>query len=349
MDIQLPLDETSQVAASKPRPARAVRSATSWTIGLFIFFWLGFYALHTGLPYLTNGSDIIDQAKIQMEEHSRIFPDDPSVTRVMIFGDSKVLAGFMPREFDRMAADQGWNVSSFNSGFPGTDVFLPQLKAIARNGQAPDILLLTLPWTDPPKDGAFHLVRDDHKVIHALFPFRFWLRDATSFVMNAHRHGGIQAGYGEAEHNRDLVRVDRGYYLIEEQSRFPTGHLPDNFHLPTDAPRKTKLRVAPPVDSQTRELDRLVNRYHMHCFYVPQYFRMGEFAEPSATNAAFAASIARDTPCRVVGPDYFLYPSHDFSDQTHVNGDGARLYTAAVFHLMEDQLGMGKETLDALQ
>lgn len=348
MDIQISPEEAPPIVQAKGS-ARAVSPATGWTIGLFVIFWLGFYALHTGLPYLTNGSDIIDQAKIHMEEHGQIFPADPAVTRVMIFGDSKVMAGFMPRQFDRMAAGRGWRVSSFNAGLPGTDVFLPQLKAIAGNGQAPDILLLTLPWTDPPGEDAFHLVREDHRVIHALFPFRFWLRDATAFLMNAHRYGGIHAGYREAEHNQRLVQVDRGYYLIEEQSHFPSGRLPSQFRLPTDTPRKMKLRVAPPVDSQTRELSRLVTRYHMRCLYVPQYYRMGEFAAPHPINAAFAASIQQATPCHVVGPDYFLYPSGDFSDQTHVNGDGARLYTAAIFHLIEDKLSLGKETLDALQ
>lgn len=349
MDIEVPLEDVPTVAKPEVRAKNSLRPATAWTIALFVVFWLAFYALDSGLPYLTDGSDIINRAKVKMEEHQQIFPVDRSVTRVMIFGDSKVLAGFMPSEFDRMARASGLKVSSFNSGFPGTAVFLPELKAVAENGQAPNVLLLTLPWMDPPHDSFFHLVRNDHKVIHALFPFRFWLRNATDFMMNARRYGGILAGYRQARRNQELVQADRGYYLILEQSHFPNGRLPDNFRLPTDHPDKVDPRVAPPVSSQTRELDRLIARYRMHCFYVPQYTRIGESAPPPPVDTAFAAAIARDTPCSVLGPAYFLYPNRDFSDQTHTNGDGARIYTADIFHLVEAELQRVQDGRNAVQ
>jgi hypothetical protein len=48
----------------------------------------------------------------------------------------------------------------------------------------------------------------------------------------------------------------------------------------------------------------------------------------------------------VLGPDYFLYPNALFSDQTHLNTAGARVYTEALYRLVQNQLQ--NETKDQL-
>ena len=134
-----------------------------------------------GLPYLKNGSDVVFSAKLQWEQKGQVFPSDPAVTRVLIFGNSKILAGFVPAWFDQMSSANHLKVSSFNSGFPGSDLFLPPLEAMCARGQAPNVLLLTLPWNpDPPRRGIFHFIPDDHAVIDELFPFR-------NFLQRSHR------------------------------------------------------------------------------------------------------------------------------------------------------------------
>ncbi len=139
--------------------------------------WAAFYGLSRGLPYLKNGSDIVFSAKLQWEHKGQVFPADPAVTRVLIFGNSKILAGFVPAWFDQMSSANHLQVSSFNSGFPGSDLFLPPLEAMCARGQAPNVLLLTLPWSpDPPRRGIFHFIPDDHAVIDHLFPFRNFLQ-----------------------------------------------------------------------------------------------------------------------------------------------------------------------------
>jgi hypothetical protein len=303
---------------------------------------VAFYAINRGLPYLRNGSDIISNAKQRIEERGQVFPANPQAQRVMIFGDSKILAGFLPSLFDQLAAARHLHVTSFNSGFPGSDVFLPQLKAMCQRGQAPQILFLTLPWrADPPRRNVFHLVQDDHAVIQQLFPFRNWLRDATDFYLAARGHGGVLAQYREAEQDERRVVVDRGYYLITEQSRFPGGRIPDNFHLTTDRPDQTEMRTAPASSSQIGELSTLIRQYHMQCYYVPSYYRIGEYAPSPPRNDAFAATLEGATPCKLLGPEYFLYANRLFSDQTHLNAEGARAFTEELFRLVQDRLGKG--------
>jgi hypothetical protein len=252
------------------------------------------------------------------------------VTRVLIFGNSKVLAGFLPSRFDQLSGG-----SSFNSGFPGSDLFLPPLQAMCARGQAPKVLLLTLPWNpDPPRRDIFHFIPDDHAVIDHLFPFRNFVRDLTAFLLSAPNHGGARAYYRESEDNERAVIAERGYHLITEQSHFPGGRLPDDFHLASDQPNQVIERSAPLKSTQLDELNQLLRQYSMRCYYVPYYLREGE-AAPAGYDAGFATLLEQTTSCQLVGPDYLLYPNRYFADQTHLNESGARVYTEALFHLLQ--------------
>ena len=347
LELETPPKHVPEVAASE-LPEADVRSSSAalWTLAFFLVLWTLFYALERAFPYLKNGSDIVFTAKLQLERTGTIFPANSNAERVLIFGNSKVLAGFLPSLFDGVAAAEKLNVVSFNSGFPGSDEFLPELETLCKRGQAPNVLLLTIPWDqDPPRRNLFHLVQDDHAVIGELFPFRFWPRDFTSFLMTAKSHGGVTNFYKESQNGARQVVLDRGYYLITEQSRFPGGRIPDDFHLASDQPGKQLLRRAPAEDEdkESRELKRLVRQYHMRCYYVPYYLRAGEAAPPPAYNQTFAAAAESATSCGLLGPDYYLYPNRLFSDQTHLNTAGARVYTRALFRLIEDSLSQGHD------
>jgi hypothetical protein len=311
-------------------------------MALCIVLWAAFYALNRALPYMKNGSDIVMTAKIGFERTGTIFPVDAHVERVMIFGNSKTLAGFLPAFFDQIASADGLNVSSFNSGYPGSNEFLSEFEALCARGQAPHVVLLTLPWrADPPPHNVFHLVQDDHAMVEILFPFRFWLRDSASFLMSAREHGGVKSFYRESRSDARRVINDRGYYLITEQSRFQAGRIPDDFHLASDQPDVVAPRIAPPPGVETQELDRLIQQHHMRCYYVPYYLRIGEAAPPPAHDQNFARAVESATPCKLLGPDYFLYPNRLFSDQTHMNTAGAHEYTQALFQLLKSQLTQG--------
>jgi hypothetical protein len=254
----------------------------------------------------------------------------------LIFGNSKILAGFVPATFDQMSAADHWNVSSFNSGFPGSDLLLPPLKAMCERGQAPNLLLLTQPWgDDPPRRGIFRLIPDDHVVIDEIFPFRNFLRDFTAFLLNAPGRGGVVSYYRESEENERQVIAQRGYHLITEQSHFPGGRLPDDFHLEADQPTEVIPRIPSLQSGQIFQLNQLVQQYHMDCYYVPYYLRIGEAAPAAAYDADFGALVEQRTACRLLGPDYYLYPNRLFADQTHLDEAGARVYTEALFRLLK--------------
>jgi hypothetical protein len=334
LDVQTaPIPEAAQ---QEPLAKRS--KALGWTFLFFALAWAVFYGLWRGLPYLKNGSDVVFNAKLQWEHQGQIFPADPAVTRVLIFGNSKILAGFIPAWFDQMSSAGHLHVSSFNSGFPGSDLFLPPLQAMCERGQAPNVLLMTLPWTrDPRPRGIFHFIPDDHAVIDALFPFRNFLRDLTAFLLAAPSHGGVTSYYRESEQNERDVIAERGYHLITEQSHFAGGRLPDDFHLDSDQATRRLPRIAPSQSTQIAQLNQLIRQYHIDCYFVPFYLRDGEAAPAEARDKAFAAQVEQATPCKLLGPDYYLYPNRLFADQTHLNQAGARVYTEALFQLLKDR------------
>src|ERR1700722_18466241 len=96
-------------------------------------------------------------------------------------------------------------------------------------------------------------------------------------------------------------------------------------------------RLAPSQSGQIAELNQLVRQYHIDCYYVPYYLRIGE-AAPTTEDVRFAALVEQRTACKVLGPDYYLYPNRFFADQTHLNQAGARAYTPAFFQLLKGRL-----------
>jgi hypothetical protein len=337
LDVKAAPNSLSDAAKQKPPAEQRIPSALGWTVLFFAILWALFYALSRGLPYLKNGSDIVFSAKLKFEEKGQVFPSDPSITRVLIFGNSKILAGFVPAWFDQMALANHRNISSFNSGFPGSDLFLPPLAAMCARGQAPNVLLLTIPWDpDPPRRGIFHFIPDDHAVIDDLFPFRNSLRDLTAFLLAAPSHGGVLSYYRESKDDERAVIAVRGYHLITEQSHFPGGRLPDDFRLGSDQPAQVRARLAPAQSAQLVQLNQLVRQYHIDCYYVPFYLRQGEAAPAAPRDERFAALLQNATSCKLLGPDYFLYPNRLFADQTHLNEAGARVYTQALFQLLKE-------------
>ena len=101
-------------------------------------------------------------------------------------------------------------------------------------------------------------------------------------------------------------------------------------------PRHTE-RVNGSRSSQLTELNQLVSQYHIRCYYVPYYLRIGEAAD-ATYDQAFATLVEQATSCKLLGPDYFLYPNRFFSDQTHLNRAGAEAYTQDLFRLLEGKL-----------
>jgi hypothetical protein len=307
---------------------------------VFAVLWICFYALFRGFPYLSSGAEVIYRSKINQEAYGTVFPESSKGRRVLIFGDSKVLAGFVPSYFDRLSAVDGLNYYSYNSGYPARGFFVPQLEQMTKKKSGvPSILLLTLPWESKHGDlNVFHLLPDDHEIADRLFPFRFLVRDSFSFLITSKEHGGPRQYYIESQSNDARMLEDRGYYFISEQSHYPHNSLPDDFHLGSDQPFAVVTRTADASSSELDKLNGLVKANNIDCYYVPTYARQGELAPAPGIDLQFADLLRSHSSCKLLGPDYYLFPNRMFSDSVHLNEEGAKAYTGAVYLLLAKEM-----------
>src|ERR1700761_2117463 len=156
----------------------------------FLGIWVVLYLIWANFPYLSSGSDVVFRTKIRAERQHELFHALQSPQKkLLVFGTSKILAGFIPDQFDQAAAASGLALSSFNSGYPARDSFVPELKTMTDSGTVPDILLLTESWSRQSAPTFFHPIADDHLLADIVFPFRHLLRDGLSFIGNARQHG----------------------------------------------------------------------------------------------------------------------------------------------------------------
>ena len=325
-----------------------VRVSAAGLAGFLVISAL-FYALNARFPYMQPGGDLMLQMKRDLARHGNPFlssrgspAGNPNTGKlhVMAFGYSKMLAGFMPKVFDAELAQAGFPaVESYNFGLPGDSRFVADLEAMAARGTAPDIALLTFPW--PPvaeqQPSFFHFINDDIGVMDTLFPFRHLPRNFVIMTVEAHGFAGIPQRYADSRRSVEQSIADRGYYFIVRESRYKNDELPPDFSEPTDTPNKVLARTVTlgPIYNQ---LAPVLAAHHIQCIFIPNYYRIGQYAPAPAVNEDTAKVIAGQPNVSLEGPDYWVYPNHDFSESAHAGKPGARIYTTQVAGLVVDWL-----------
>jgi hypothetical protein len=334
------IDDTERTATVLKPVLAGGRSAILLLLG-FGALWLIFFWCFRASPVLSSASNLVRYSIRKHVLAGKAFPRGFPGTTLAIFGTSKAMAGFIPDEFDNLASKDSHSVYSFNSGEPGSGEgdFVAPLETMAEHGRPPEIILLTYPWKSVSKRFSFfQLKEDDNDIADTVFPFRLLARNATRFVVNSRRFGGPTNLYRQGLRTGDEVVRARGYYFIKELSVSPSEEMPSGYTLSSDQPDKVLAREADPNSEEFDRLNRLITKYKMQCFYVPLYYRTHEAAPPPPTDLAFAAILAQNSSCRVLGPDYLLYSPALFSDPIHLNPHGAQVYTADVYRLLEPYL-----------
>jgi len=299
-------------------------------IGLLALVWLLLYTANALLPAVQSGAMAIYAAKFDRLAKLHMFgPADR--TRVMVFGNSKVISGLHPARFDQVFGD---TIRTYNLGLPAEERFLPILEATLAAGNIPTHVLLTFPWdgnVEPPSPLA--LLRDDNKLVNALLPFRSFPRDLALFAYNNRRD--LAGGFRYAEGQIDRMIEDRGWYFIRGQSHFPNDRLPDGFEIPTDRPNRISTRVWPERSLVRERLMQLARQHGFQIVLIPSYHRNGEFAAAPSADADRDQIVSESPPVRLIGPDYWSYPAAHFADPIHLNPAGSAAYTADLAALLQ--------------
>ncbi len=290
-------------------------------------FWLLFMAIHTFVPFIRSGHVVIYEAKCNLILSQPILNAD-SQHRVLIFGDSQILSGFVPSYFDELS---GGTVASYNLGLPNFNPLVKELETVLAEGSRPTDVFITLPWVDQ-KDAARP---SDGQIITNLFPFRRMVRDAVLFCLRSRTRGGIAQFYEFSRKSKKKMLHERGYYFIEGQSHFPNDRLPEDFSLETDTPERLLVRDFS-IDNETFErLCELSEQYGIRYYIIPVYCRQGQFAPSLLPNEELSKLFASQNCFTILGPDYFSFPNSRFADSQHLNPEGAREYTKRLHEIFQ--------------
>lgn len=313
------------------------RLATSifMALGLFACLYGVLTAIHRHFRYLQSGADLVVRMKHDLSHEGQPFRD-PRALKVMAFGHSQILSGFIPSLFDAEMARAGVpSVESYNFGMPGSSRFVSDLEAMVARGVKPDVILLILAWPGTEfQPTAFQPFANEKDMIDNAFPFRKMPRDLLIAVAEAHGHPGLVArNYRDARRIIEGVKRDRGYYFIARQSHYPNHELPDSFTAPSDTPGKPYVRTVP-LGPVFKRLEALCEKHGIQCLLIPTYYRKGQYAPPPERNEETVRTLAGHPRFHVVGPDYLLFPNKLFSDSIHTNPRGAEIYTRAIAGLV---------------
>jgi hypothetical protein len=295
----------------------AVMVGLTW--GLLDYVWQRF-------PYIRNGSRCVIDAKRDRMVRSPMYQQAPQgVARLMVCGNSHALCGFKPDLFDKLS---GGKVYSYNLGLPGEKKFLPLLRSAIDAGNVPTHLFVMIEW-DPRefKPSIWHWVKSDAAWADQLIPFRTLPRDFLSFWSSARKHGGLSAFYDFTKSTVDQMLAERGYHFIERSSLFPDHRLPDDFTTIFDDPKAVQVRNVLCRGPEFEEIQGLAEKHQFHVYLIPQIVRERLMAEPPTINADTVAAFEGHPRFHVLGPDYKRYSNRYFSDELHLNPEGAEIYT----------------------
>lgn len=286
--------------------------------------WLFLYGVNSAFPFVRNGADAISASKVHYLETQQVFALD-SKTRVLAFGNSRILAAFNPAIYNPIIAP---GVESFNAARPGNSRFMDLLKNILANGTRPTHVLLQFP---PQDDDHQETWRDyflhDKLMVNLLFPFRELPRDLTLFLLLARNEGGIVNAYKENALTVRRVITDRGYYFIKGQSHYPGDRLPDGYHVPTDQIQRVPPRPIDPETAGFQELIGLSSKFGFKVIFIPNAYRLGEVAPPGASDYPGTRPLASVPEFYIAGPNYWVFEQRYFSDPIHLNREGAQIYS----------------------
>jgi hypothetical protein len=287
-------------------------------------------ALDHEFPYIKSGAALVLQKKRTIAASQPLF-DEAAQLRVIAFGNSRTMAGFIPNLFDH---EIGSFEQSFNLGLPGEDNFMHILEGALVAGTRPTHIFLQIPPIDPPTPGRWlDAFADDHTIVERLFPFRTLPRDAVLFLFEA-RQLGLKSTYDDHETQIAQMIRDKGYFFIKSQSHYPNDQLPLDYALPTDTPTVPAMRRIDRESATFKRLMELAERHRFMIVFVPPVYRIGEYSPAQPLDLPTPADRVR-----FLGPPYYLYSPQMFADPVHLNPLGAAAYTrqlAAQFRQFQD-------------
>lgn len=314
------------------------------SVGLLLNIFLVYAMIEVSKIY-KDGASIICEQKREMVR-KRVLAPKKGGENVLVMGNSSILAAFVPAVFDSLLQ---YHYYSINLGLPAAPLVMNYftLQDYLNNNDAPDYILLNLniyneKWYGGfPKYGlqgvsslaeiySYYTNLSDKKIVrNFFFPCNIYLKPIVKYCYNSifNRNDFLAT----RQKNRTIIEKmgnNRGYYFIREQALFPDEKLPDNFHEGLH-PELEMVIGDPFQDPYVQKFFDLAKEQKIKVLLIHSPFRFGRLKQFSSLPDYYEAVLAKYDNVFVAknGWKFKYYQNSFFSDQVHMNFEGAVKYT----------------------
>lgn len=313
-------------------------------IAIFVVLWVSLAAMVLSVArYQKDGASVICEAKRKFVRHGGVVWQRKQLN-VLFMGNSKILSGIIPRTFDSVLNGK---TNSFNLALPALPIAPNyfELRDYLKHSPAPEWVILYVSvnngskpdqWFDyyalqgisfPDELVSYLLNRKDKTVILNYFtPFQVY-KNVLSQALISKKSGE----FGRNAKDIALAMLhDNGYYFIKEQAVFPDFRLPDTFGL-----------NIPPISISQVDIDNdpYVSRFFSLCqerrikvLLIEPAQRRGSVLDCYSLPVHYRTLLRRYKNVVMAPGGYYppLLENKYFSDKSHLNPDGAEIYTKLI-------------------
>lgn len=316
---------------------------------IIVMLLLNFLGIQAGNIY-KDGAALVCEAKRDMVRSGQVRFQEGKVN-VLFMGTSRILAGIQPLLFDRLSGGQTY---SYNLALPaltiGSSYFV--LRDYLGRNPPPAYIILQLAinrckncytYNYYATQGIssfdelltiFKNVENKSIILNYIFPFRMYKNFIFKYLYNILLHPASIRQIKTA--NRKILEkmtADRGFYYIKEQA------VDEDERIPRTSPSSTTTPDFPPdydpfADPFVEKFFDLTREKGIHVILIQPVYRENQYSQYKTMPYQYKSLLERYPHVMVAKNAWKLkfYPINLFADHTHLNPEGAELYTREIFN-----------------
>lgn len=295
---------------------------------LLMLFFGAVFLLHHSNVYFKDGASAIYRAKLKAIK-SKELTFGANKKKIIFIGNSKILAGIQPLLFDSLFAQK---TSSLNLALGGKSAS-DGMEMLTELDVDFDILVI---------HDNFPFYSIDQPETQNFLKFNNYFKDIYYFFVRSKVKGvSFVEWYNKTREECQRMIEDKGYYFIESQAEYSNLKLPEDYRLVTDTPLKEYQFPITNFISDDKFID-FIKSNKLTVFVIPNYFRKGEFMESQKGRISNSQKkyFEKMNIHYLDSLSYYSYPNSNYSDHTHLNEYGARIYTRDVFYVLKNYIGI---------
>ena len=316
------------------------------------------YWIHVGKVY-KSGAEIICEEKRKAVRSGKL-GNRLGRKNVLFMGHSKILSGIIPEYFDSLLDHKVYSLNLSLPALPIGPHYFELLDYLKCN-PSPEYIVLHLTKSSKKAHPIFVMLFGSLAVQGIKFPeelISYWIhRDDKQVVYNFfyprriyRRYIGVCTynlifNYAEIRNRKenndkiiDQLIKDRGYYFIKEQALFSDHKLPPNFK---NTVSENAARIISSKTQLQKKIDYLQDDPYVKKFFdlallnnikvllIVEYYREGTFLQLERMPNLYQAVLDNYQNVFIAEDGWKIkfYKNSFFSDPTHTNYEGAKLYT----------------------